>query len=51
MACSGTADIERAFGTAVANASRWRILGDRLELYDANGVRVARFEPGITGSQ
>jgi copper homeostasis protein (lipoprotein) len=51
MACSGTADIERAFGNAVANASFWRILGDRLELYDANGVRVARFEPGITGSQ
>jgi copper homeostasis protein (lipoprotein) len=51
MACSGTADIERAFGNAVANASSWRILGDRLELYDANGVRLARFEPGITGSQ
>ena len=51
IACSGTADIERAFGNAVANASFWRILGDRLELYDANGVRLARFEPGITGSQ
>ena len=51
MACSGTADIERAFGNAVANASLWRILGDRLELYDANGVRLARFEPGITGSR
>jgi copper homeostasis protein (lipoprotein) len=51
MACSGTADIERAFGNAVANASFWRILGDRLELYDANGVRLARFEPGITGPQ
>ena len=51
MACSGTADIERAFGNAVANASVWRILGDRLELYDANGVRLARFEPGVTGSQ
>jgi copper homeostasis protein (lipoprotein) len=51
IACSGTADIERAFGNAVANASFWRILGDRLELYDPNGVRVARFEPGITGSQ
>ena len=51
MTCSGTADIERPFGNAVANARFWRILGDRLELYDANGVRLARFEPGITGPQ
>jgi copper homeostasis protein (lipoprotein) len=51
MACSGTADIERAFGNAMTNASFWRILGDRLELYDANGVRLARFEPGVTRSQ
>jgi copper homeostasis protein (lipoprotein) len=51
ISCSGTAAIERVFGNAVANASFWRILGDRLELYDANGVRLARFEPGITSSQ
>jgi hypothetical protein len=51
IACSGTADIERAFGNAMRNASFWRILGDRLELYDASGVRLARFEPGITDSR
>jgi copper homeostasis protein (lipoprotein) len=51
MACPGPAETERAFGYAVTNASFWRILGDRLELYDADGVRLARFEPGIVASR
>jgi heat shock protein HslJ len=51
MACPGPAGTERAFGYAVTNASFWRILGDRLELYDADGVRLARFEPGIVASR
>jgi copper homeostasis protein (lipoprotein) len=43
MACPDTADVERAFAEAVNGTRRWRILGDRLDLFDATGARVARF--------
>ncbi|MGH9257594.1 MAG: META domain-containing protein [Vicinamibacterales bacterium] len=45
MACPDTSETERAFHDVLTRASRWRILGDRLELFDAAGTRLARFEP------
>jgi len=44
MACPDTGEIERSFRDALEHARRWRILGDRLELFDAGGTRLARFE-------
>jgi putative lipoprotein len=44
MACVDTPDIEREFQAALQSASRWRIVGDRLELLDANGARLAAFQ-------
>ena len=43
MACPDAA-FETAFETALAAAARWNITGAHLELFDANGVVVARFE-------
>jgi heat shock protein HslJ len=44
MACPDTTAIEQAFHAAMKSASRWRITGERLELLDAAGTRVAVFE-------
>ena len=44
MACPDTSQIERAFHDALSGAREWRILGTRLELLDASGARLARFE-------
>ena len=44
MACPDTAGTERAFKQALPNTRRWKITGDGLELYDADGTRLARFE-------
>jgi putative lipoprotein len=44
MACPDTAGTERAFKQALPNTRRWNITGDGLELYDADGTRLARFE-------
>jgi putative lipoprotein len=44
MACPNTADTERGLRKALAGAARWRIAGDRLELFDATGARLAQFE-------
>lgn len=45
MACPDTdATTERAFRDALQNASRLKVAGDRLELYDAAGALVARFQ-------
>ena len=42
MACiDAAADVERAFREALKNTARWTIKGDRLELMDAKGARVA----------
>jgi hypothetical protein len=35
---------ERAFKQALPNTRRWKLTGDGLELYDADGTRLARFE-------
>jgi heat shock protein HslJ len=44
MACPGTGEVEQGFRAALKDASRWRITADRLELFDAGGVRLAAFE-------
>ena len=47
MACiDAAADIERAFRDAVKRAMRLTIAGDRLDLFDAAGNRVASFTAG-----
>jgi copper homeostasis protein (lipoprotein) len=43
MACPDTGETERAFHDALSRARAWRILGDRLELYDGTGTRIAVF--------
>jgi hypothetical protein len=47
MACPDTSDTELAFHDALSRAVRWRILGDRLELFDAAGTRLERFDAGV----
>jgi heat shock protein HslJ len=47
MACANTAAVEEAFHNALKGASRFTIAGDRLELFDAAGTRLAAFVAGI----
>lgn len=49
MACPGSGETERAFRAALGNATRYRIVGNRLELYGAAGARLARFEARAEG--
>jgi putative lipoprotein len=44
MACPDSADIERGVRAALTGASSWVIVGDRLELFDGAGARLAAFE-------
>jgi heat shock protein HslJ len=44
MACQGGMDIETAFLPALSRVAKWRITGQQLELTDAGGALVARFE-------
>jgi heat shock protein HslJ len=44
MACPGTGEVERAFGAALRATRSWRISGSSLDLLDAKGEVVARFE-------
>jgi putative lipoprotein len=44
MACPNTADTERGLRKALSGATRWSIVGDRLELLDSTGGRLAQFE-------
>jgi copper homeostasis protein (lipoprotein) len=44
MACQQGMEIEAAVFAALNNARRFRIIGQHLELYDANGNMLARFE-------
>lgn len=44
MACLGTAAIERGFQAAIQRAKRVEVSGDRLELVDAAGAKLAVFE-------
>ena len=45
-ACLDNAETERGFRAAFKSASRWKMEGNRLELFDAAGVRVAAFAAG-----
>ena len=45
MACLKGMDIEHDFAAALRNAASWKISGQQLELYDAAGQPLARFEP------
>jgi len=51
MACQGTGEVEQGFRAALKDANRWRIVGNRLELLDAAGARLAVFEGRATGPQ
>ena len=44
MACPDSGETDRAFRQALENARRWKVAGDGLELFDASGARLARFE-------
>jgi heat shock protein HslJ len=44
MACLDTGDAERSFRDALEATMRWRITGDRLELFSGSGDRLAVFE-------
>lgn len=44
MACRNTGDTERAFHDTLNRAAGWRIAADRLELFDAAGALLGRFE-------
>ena len=47
MACiNAAAEVERAFHEAMKSATRLTIASDRLELFDAEGKRVAAFAAG-----
>jgi heat shock protein HslJ len=45
-ACLDSAETERGFRAALKSASRWKMEGGRLELFDAAGMRVAAFAAG-----
>jgi len=44
MACAQGMDVERAFHAALPRVASWRIDGEKLELFDAEGASVAEFE-------
>ena len=44
MACPQGMEQERAFHQALAKVARWRIAGETLELFDAEGRSLAQFE-------
>ena len=44
MACDRGMDTESSFFSALSRVARWRITGRQLELTDATGTVVARFE-------
>ena len=44
MACANAADLERTFHRALSEATRWRISGQRLELFGTDGTPLAVFE-------
>jgi len=46
MACVNTSGTEEPFRDALKNAARLTVVGNRLELYDAAGTRLAVFEAG-----
>jgi uncharacterized lipoprotein YbaY/uncharacterized lipoprotein NlpE involved in copper resistance len=44
MACAEGMETAQRFAAAIAAASRWRVLGQQLELYDSEDRLLARFE-------
>ncbi|HZQ55481.1 MAG TPA: META domain-containing protein [Bryobacteraceae bacterium] len=44
MACMEGMDTEKAFLDMLKRVSTWKVTGKQLELYDASGVSLARFE-------
>jgi heat shock protein HslJ len=44
MACQEGSDTEKAFLGALEQVHAWKIMGQHLELFDASGALVARFE-------
>lgn len=50
MACLNGGEIARTFREALKSATRLTVLGDRLELFDKTGKRVAVFAAGAEGS-
>jgi putative lipoprotein len=44
MACEQGMDTEQAFHAALGKATRWAIRGEQLDLFDADGKRIALFE-------
>ena len=44
MACPGAMETENAFLPALGRVAKWRIRGQQLELLDAAGTVVARFD-------
>jgi heat shock protein HslJ len=44
MACLGGMETAEAFLEALGIVSRWMIVGQQLELFDAGGTPLARFE-------
>ena len=44
MACLDSMDIEQSFLDALAQVKTWKIVGEHLELFDAGGNLLARFE-------
>ena len=44
MACLEGGDTEQAFLEALRHVRTWKITGQHLELFDAAGILVARFE-------
>ena len=46
MACLNEDDVERQFRNALQNATRLTVAGDRLELFEPTGTRLAAFTAG-----
>lgn len=44
MACLHSMDTEQSFLDSLAQVKTWKIVGEHLELFDASGNLLARFE-------
>jgi heat shock protein HslJ len=44
MACPDGMDTEKEFLDTLPHVTRWRIVGEHLEFYDASGTVLGRFE-------
>lgn len=44
MACPAGDETARRFNAVITASARWRVLGQQLELYDAGGALLARFD-------